>query len=1470
LDVPAIARFDTSIVGAWHHTNPSNPSDPESVLALMADGTFYKIEASGFERGRYFWNPVTGAIKFVVLQDTNGDAGFSDLDGLTGPTAIVTGDTLTLLIGTTTTTGTRITGGQHSIVGGWSFGDARQDDNSGVLVFLPDGSYFLAEDRVPTPFTSDGIEIGTYSWDPVTGSINATATIDTNGEAGLSAAVGLSQTGVVLPSVDGLQLGNPPSEAVRIVDPNTVVPVITSPLIATGKVGVPFAYTVAATWAGTFGAAGLPGGLVLDTTTGIVSGTPTASGDFTVTISAANSFALTGSAVLTMTIAPSLSATLLNVSNASTVFGGATVLSATLTSGGVPVAGQMVSFQVNGVAVGVAATNGSGTATLGGVTLAGIPAGTYAAGVQATYAGDATHAGASGAAALSVAKATPVITWPAPASLAHGTPLSGTQLNATASVAGTFVYTPATGTTLPIGDAQVLSTAFTPADAANYTTASAQVTIDVVDTAPIARNGAISTLEDTAVSGSLSATDPDGDPVTFQIVAQPTRGTVVLTNPATGAFTYTPAANRSGGDSFTFQATDGVLTSNVATVTVDVAPVNDPPVAQNIVVTTEEGTAGTGLLVALDADGDPLTFSVVTPPANGTVTIADPATGAFAYTPNGGAFGYDPFTFRVTDAAGASSTATGMPFIVANSPRWPGQTVRASVSSAGTEGNRPQNPSVSRPALSGDGRFVAFQSVASNLVSGDTNDREDVFVRDRATGQTTRVSVSSTGTEGNDFSGGPTISQDGRIVAFTSNASNLVDGDTNNAFDAFVYDRQTGQTTRVSVSSTGAQGNGDSFASGSSADGRFVAFTSMASNLVSGDTNAHRDVFVHDRETGQTTRVSVSSSGVQGDSDSFAGIASADGRFVAFFSTASNLVPDDTNGTTDVFVHDVQTGQTSRVSVSSGGAQANGFSFSPAISADGRFVAFTSDASDLAAGDATGTDIFVHDRRTGQTSLVSADRTGVGGALFSDGAALSADGRFVSFFSFAPLTSDDSNVHEDVFIRDRLTGETRRVSVGNDGAQGNGDSVEQSLSADGRFVAFASIASNLVSGDTNLTYDTFVVGGVSIAPATVSVPAGGGSRTVDVAFAYPGTPWTAATAEPWIALTPAAGAANGTVDLSVAPNYGPARSGTVVAALQTIGVSQDAFVDVTPPIVTAPAPITVYATQLGGTTPGTSAVGVFLAAATAVDDGPAAPVQLSPMLNGAPVTTATLFALGANTVTFTFVDAAGHAATATSVVTVTGGRPSLAVRFVGTIEASVNQHATLRVTNTGAGPALKVNASLSSIRTLAGSGTVTLASGLPAGVPTGAPPASRFILPGESYDIPIGLNVPFSVSRFVLSEALTMTDSTGTPLTSTAAQTVFPAPDTTPPTITVGPAIRVTSSSATITWTTSEPASSRVDWGTGTNTNRIVPEDSVYATNHSVTITGLLPNTLYSFIVSGHDQAGNGYASSRRTARTNP
>ena len=399
-------------------------------------------------------------------------------------------------------------------------------------------------------------------------------------------------------------------------------------------------------------------------------------------------------------------------------------------------------------------------------------------------------------------------------------------------------------------------------------------------------------------------------------------------------------------------------------------------------------------------------------------------------------------------------------------------TERASVAPGGVGANDPSF----HPAVSGDGLLVAFTSVASNLSPGDSSRWADVFVYDRRVGSVDRVSLSPDGTEGNDVSYDPFLSGDGRFVAFTSFASNLVAGDVYPGTDIFVRDRLAGVTELASVSSDAVQGNGDSDGPSISADGRFMAFSSLASNLASGDTNGLKDVFVRDRQARVTVRVSLSSDGFEGQGNSESASISADGRFITFDSDAANLVSGDTNERRDVFVHDRGTGVTQRVSLGGGGAQGTEASWGPSISGDGRIVVFTSFASDLVPDDNNvWRDVFVYDRESEVIERVSVafdDQEEDGG---STARSVSSDGRFVVFSSLGSnLVSGYDNPQTDVYRYDRSTGQIKVVSVANDGAFGDHASIGASVSDDGRVVAFHSLASNLVPDDKNLAWDIFV------------------------------------------------------------------------------------------------------------------------------------------------------------------------------------------------------------------------------------------------------------------------------------------------------------------------------------------------------------------------------------------------------------
>jgi Tol biopolymer transport system component len=380
------------------------------------------------------------------------------------------------------------------------------------------------------------------------------------------------------------------------------------------------------------------------------------------------------------------------------------------------------------------------------------------------------------------------------------------------------------------------------------------------------------------------------------------------------------------------------------------------------------------------------------------------------------------------------------------------------------------------PAVSADGRFVTFRSHATNLVASDTNHRSDVFVKDRQSGMIERVSVSTGGVEGNSNSFDPAISASGRFVGFNSYATNLVADDTNGQGDVFLYDRDLNVIERVSVSTAGAEADADCHISSVSEDGRYVCYWSDATNLVIGDTNGARDVFVRDRQAGHTIRVSTNAAGGQatGPSSGRGRIAGA-GPWVLFSSTASNLVAGDTNGAEDVFAKHLETGAIERISTAAGGAQANGDSIYPSASSDGRYVAFVSFASNLVTGDTNDVvDIFIKDRETGEIRRVSLAWNGAQAASGCSSPILSADGSTIAFVSSASnLVPGDFNGKTDTFVVYLPNGEIRRASVRGDGTEGNGETYSPGLSADGALLVFMSYVPDLLPEDQNGSEDVF-------------------------------------------------------------------------------------------------------------------------------------------------------------------------------------------------------------------------------------------------------------------------------------------------------------------------------------------------------------------------------------------------------------
>lgn len=399
------------------------------------------------------------------------------------------------------------------------------------------------------------------------------------------------------------------------------------------------------------------------------------------------------------------------------------------------------------------------------------------------------------------------------------------------------------------------------------------------------------------------------------------------------------------------------------------------------------------------------------------------------------------------------------------------------------------------PVVSANGRFVAFESFAFNIVPDGDNGRRDIFYRDLQTGVTKLVSINLSGTGGgNGDSQNPAISADGRYVAFESRASNLTANDSNTFLDVFVRDMQTGITTLVSVNSAGTgSGNGDSYTPTISANGKVVVFQSSSSNLSSIDTNNHLDVFARDLQTGTTHLVSCNiGCTASGNEDSFlpnvpkdkaprANISN-DGRVVVFESQASNLVtiPPAPNGFVDAFVRDLQTGTTTLLSVNMQGTMSVGGTV-PVISGDGRYAVFQASSPDITANDSGGgLDLFRRDLQTGVTAMVSATITNTG----SDGPSnfgyfpvISTDGRYITFQSNAKnYVANDVNDGYDAFRRDMQTNTTVLISgTISGGTKVGNDALGAVMSSDGRYVAFIGFGSDFFStADTNNRGDVYL------------------------------------------------------------------------------------------------------------------------------------------------------------------------------------------------------------------------------------------------------------------------------------------------------------------------------------------------------------------------------------------------------------
>lgn len=432
---------------------------------------------------------------------------------------------------------------------------------------------------------------------------------------------------------------------------------------------------------------------------------------------------------------------------------------------------------------------------------------------------------------------------------------------------------------------------------------------------------------------------------------------------------------------------------------------------------------------------------------------------------------------------------------------------------------------------SGDGGLIAFASSATNLVAGDTNNNYDVFVRNVAAGTTERVSVDSAGVEANNSSYQPKITPDGRYVVFMSEATNLVPGDTNGVRDVFVRDRLADITTRISVSSTGAESNDDSFINGGtvSANGRLILFHSRATNLVAGDTNGFMDVFVHDRTTGLTTRVSVTDTGAEANFDCYSADISSNGAHIAFHTSADNIITGDTNNAMDTFIVTRATGAIAYAAQSVAGTQANGDTYGLKFADNGN-IAFTSAATNLISDDLNGvTDIFVRDGPgVGPIEMISIGINGQTNNMSFD-SWISGNGRFVVYSSAATnIVNNDTNGEQDVFVMDRQTGETERVTENTMGEQANDFSSAPRLSQNGQRIVFHSDATNLVPDDTNATRDVFIT---LSNPAPTPTP----TRTLTPSMTPTSSPTPSLTATPTGTVIPPTATPTSTVIPSATP-----------------------------------------------------------------------------------------------------------------------------------------------------------------------------------------------------------------------------------------------------------------------------------------------------------------------------------------------
>ncbi|MGB0953640.1 MAG: TolB family protein [Planctomycetota bacterium] len=400
------------------------------------------------------------------------------------------------------------------------------------------------------------------------------------------------------------------------------------------------------------------------------------------------------------------------------------------------------------------------------------------------------------------------------------------------------------------------------------------------------------------------------------------------------------------------------------------------------------------------------------------------------------------------------------------------KTARVSVGPSFLEANAGSHS----PSFSADGRFVAFASRADNLFPGDTNGFEDIFLRDRKTGEVLLLSASLVGALGNGDSSEPSLSANGRYIAFSTLSSSFDSRDQNGLRDIYLHDRKWGWTALKSLGPASTFADAPCTEPVISADGDFLAFTTASTAFDSADTNGFEDVYFVEYTVFGPQRMSLSTSGALANGPSGEAAVSREGRFVVFMSHADNLVPGDLNQEPDIFLRDRQLNTTTLISRTVAGVPGNQASGAPFLSTDGDWIGFHSDASDLVPGDTNQQrDVFLFHRPTETMTRVSVDSSGGESNGGSSNPQVSANGRFVAFLSHATnLVGNDQNGHFDVFLHDTLTGQTTRMNRNGAGVEADRHTFDLAISSNGAHVGFSSDARNLVPGDTNQVSDVFV------------------------------------------------------------------------------------------------------------------------------------------------------------------------------------------------------------------------------------------------------------------------------------------------------------------------------------------------------------------------------------------------------------